>query len=131
MNEIHLTKKDFKLEWFSGQGAGGQHRNKHQNCCRITHLESGITVNGTESRSRVENQRTAFNKLAEQVIKWYRDQGKTDLQISEEVIRNYHAPRNEVLDKESGFKQPYKEVVTAGNLSDMIEARRKAKGNEK
>ena len=130
MNEIHLTKKDFKLEWYSGQGAGGQHRNKHQNCCRITHIESGITVNGTESRSRVENQRTAFNKLAELVIKWYKDQGKTDLNISDEVIRNYHAPRNEVLDKESGLKQPYKEVVTAGNLSDMIAARRKAKGSE-
>ena len=126
----HLTKKDFKLEWFSGQGAGGQHRNKHQNCCRITHIESGITVNGTESRSRVENQRTAFNKLAELVIKWYRDQGKTDLNISDETIRNYHAPRNEVLDKASGLKQPYKEVVTAGNLADMIDARRKAKGNE-
>lgn len=30
MQELHLTKKDFKIDWFSGQGAGGQHRNKHQ-----------------------------------------------------------------------------------------------------
>ena len=44
MDEIHLTKKDFKIEWFSGQGAGGQHRNKHQNCCRIVHLESGLKL---------------------------------------------------------------------------------------
>ena len=30
MKELHLTKKDFKITWFSGQGAGSQHRNKHQ-----------------------------------------------------------------------------------------------------
>ena len=115
MKEIHLTKKDFKLEWFSGQGAGGQHRNKHQNCCRITHIESGLTVNGTGSRSRVENQRTAFNELAKLVIKWYNAQDNTEREISNETIRNYHEPRNEVLDKASGKKQPYKEVVTNAN----------------
>jgi len=131
MEEIHLTKKDFKLEWFSGQGAGGQHRNKHQNCCRITHKESGITVNGTASRSRVENQRTAFNNLARLVMLWYKRNEDEGPDISEEVIRNYHAVRNEVLDKASGLKQPYKEVVGNANIADMIEARLKAKGSEK
>ena len=127
-NKIHLTKKDFKLEWYSGQGAGGQHRNKHQNCCRVTHIESGITVNGTESRSRVENQRTAFTKLAKLVINWYRAKEDTDRNISNEVIRNYHAERNEVHDKASGLKKSYKEVVIGADLSEMIEARVKAKG---
>ena len=130
MDEIHLTKKDFKLDWFSGQGAGGQHRNKHQNCCRITHLESGITINGTASRSRVENQRTAFTKLAQLVISWYHNQENKDPNISDEVIRNYHAVRNEVHDKASGLKQPYKKVVIGGNITDMVEARIKAKGRD-
>lgn len=129
-DEIHLTKKDFKLEWFSGQGAGGQHRNKHQNCCRITHLGSGLTVNGTESRSRVENQRTAFTKLAHMVIDWYKQQEQGTKEISDEVIRTYHAERNEVHDKASGLKQSYKEVVNAGELADMIDARRKEKGSD-
>ena len=130
MREIHLTKKDFKLEWFSGQGAGGQHRNKHQNCCRITHIESGLTVNGTWSRSRVENQRTAFNELAKLVIKWYNAQDNTEREISNETIRNYHEPMNEVLDKASGKKQPYKEVVTNANLGELIAARRNAIGGD-
>lgn len=129
--EIHLTKKDFKIEWYSGQGAGGQHRNKHQNCCRITHIESGLTVNGTESRSRVENQRTAFTKLAKMVIEWYRlQENRDEFEISNEVIRNYHGVRNEVHDKASGLKQSYKEVVIDGELGDMIEARRAAKGGD-
>ncbi len=110
MEELHLTKKDFKLEWFSGQGAGGQHRNKHQNCCRVTHIESGLTVNGTESKSRVTNQRTAFNKLAQLVISYYNNEPAVR-EHSNEVIRNYHGVRNEVHDKASGFKQSYKKVV--------------------
>jgi len=123
MEELHLTKKDFKLEWFSGQGAGGQHRNKHQNCCRVTHIESGITVNGTDSKSRVTNQRTAFNKLAQLVISYYNNEPAVR-EHSNEVIRNYHGVRNEVHDKASGFKQSYKKVVIDGDLSDMVEARK-------
>lgn len=123
MDELHLIKKDFKLEWYSGQGAGGQHRNKHENCCRITHLESGLTVNGTETKSRVSNQRTAFNKLAKMVMAWYNDDSKERINTTE-VIRNYHAVRNEVHDKASGLKQTYKKVVIEGNLSDMILARK-------
>jgi len=123
MNELHLTKKDFKLEWYSGQGAGGQHRNKHENCCRITHIESGLTVNGTETKSRVSNQRTAFNKLAKMVMAYYNDDTKERFNATD-VIRSYHAVRNEVHDKASGLKQTYKKVVLEGDLSDMILARK-------
>lgn len=128
MPTISLTKKDFKIEWFSGQGAGGQHRNKHQNCCRITHLESGITVNGTESRSRVENERVAFERMKELLTPWYNK--PVERNISNEVIRTYHAERNEVIDKASGLRQPFKEVVGNGNLGGMIEARRIEIGEE-
>lgn len=130
MEEIHLTKADFKIEWYSGTGPGGQHRNKRQNCCRITHIESGITVNGTESRSRVDNQDAAFKKLAKLIINYYNSKDSHDKEISNEVIRNYHAVRNEVLDKKSRLKQSYKYVVIEGNLGDMIEARRKEFGSE-
>lgn len=46
------TRKDFDIDWFSGTGAGGQHRNKHQNCIRITHRETGIRVQCTKHRER-------------------------------------------------------------------------------
>lgn len=127
MEELHLTKKDFNLEWYSGSGAGGQHRNKHQNCCRITHIESGMAENGTASRSRVTNQRDAFTRLAKRVIAWYAAD-KPERRTGGEVIRNYHAVRNEVHDKASGLKRLYREVVTDGNLSELIEARRVAMG---
>ena len=60
---LTLTRKDFAIFYFSGRGAGGQHRNKHMNCVRITHLDSGCCAQGTESRSRERNKRRAFNRL--------------------------------------------------------------------
>jgi protein subunit release factor A len=126
MRELHLTKKDFKLEWYSGTGAGGQHRNKHQNCCRITHIETGLMETGQTERDRPSNQRKAFEKLAAKIIAHYRaiDDVKRVREPSTEVIRNYHAERNEVLDKASGLRLPYRDVVVAGDLGEMIEARK-------
>lgn len=123
-DELHLTKKDFKIEWFSGTGAGGQHRNKHQNCCRIIHIETGLKAQGTESRERVANQKKAFNKLAKLVIAHYYPEDCEERNTTTETIRNYHGVRNEVLDKASGLKRTYKEVVLDGDLSEMIDARR-------
>lgn len=60
-----VTKKDLDITWFSGKGAGGQHRNKHQNCCRIKHQESGVLVTGQEERSRKQNLQNAFKRLTD------------------------------------------------------------------
>lgn len=60
-----LTKKDFVITWFSGSGGGGQHRNKHANCCRIQHPESGAMATGQDQRSRPQNQKAAIRRLIE------------------------------------------------------------------
>lgn len=136
MKELHLTKKDFKIDWFSGTGSGGQNRNKIQACCRITHIESGISAVGQNNRNRIANQRDAFRQLASRIIAYYNqdeDDGTPRSNKgfgSAEVIRNYHAVRNEVHDKASGLKMPYKEIVEDGNLGPMIEARHEVKSAE-
>lgn len=53
---------DFSIEWFSGTGKGGQHRNKHQNCVRLTHRPTGI-VQTITGRERASNLRQAFETL--------------------------------------------------------------------
>jgi len=58
-----ITKKDLKIDYFSGTGAGGQHRNKHQNCVRLTHVDSGVTVTGQSNRDRVSNLKQALENL--------------------------------------------------------------------
>jgi peptide chain release factor 1 len=58
-----ITKKDFKIDYFSGTGKGGQYRNKHQNCVRLHHSESGVLVTGQSHRERQANIKEAFNNL--------------------------------------------------------------------
>ena len=57
-----INEADFKLEWFSGTGAGGQHRNKHQNSARITHVPTGM-VETAQCRSREASRREAMDRL--------------------------------------------------------------------
>lgn len=124
------TKKDFKLDWFSGTGAGGQHRNKHMNCLRLTHIPSGITVTSQNERDRPSNQRSAFERIVPMILSFYNPEVQKARFNATETIRTYHQPDNRVKDHASGLMLTYKEVVTDGDLSEMIEARMKARQQE-
>lgn len=62
---FRLTKKDFIVEPFRGEGKGGQKCNKTLSCCRIRHPASGAEGIGTEQRSFPQNKRKAFERLTE------------------------------------------------------------------
>jgi protein subunit release factor A len=111
-----MTSKDFCLEWFSGRGAGGQHRNKHQNCCRITHVESGLVATGQRSRSRVENQRAAFTALVGKLFAYYEGDTPSRRQTNN-VVRTYHFERNVATD--GSISKPVAQVMD-GDIDDFI-----------
>jgi protein subunit release factor A len=107
-----VTKKDLKIEWFSGTGAGGQHRNKHQNCLRLHHPDSGVMVTGQSNRDRVSNTREALQNLIKHpkfriwIAKrnYELQQGKTVEQIVEDLME----PSNlkiEAKDGEGNWKE--------------------------
>lgn len=54
---------DIRVDTFRGSGAGGQHRNKTDSCVRMTHLPTGITAVGTESKSQHQNKKIARQRL--------------------------------------------------------------------
>ena len=64
---VHLTKKDFELEFYRGTGNGGQNRNKVSSCCRIRHPASGAVATCEEQRDQIQNRRVAFTRLTEQL----------------------------------------------------------------
>jgi len=41
-------------------GAGGQHVNKTDSACRVTHLPSGLAVHNSEDRSQDKNKKNAL-----------------------------------------------------------------------
>jgi len=59
-----VTKKDFELSWFSGKGAGGQHRNRHKNCLRLKHIATGIMKTGQSHKEKQANQKEALESMA-------------------------------------------------------------------
>ena len=60
--DVALDPSDLEVEWFSGTGAGGQHRNKKRTSCRVRHVPTGV-VETRQGRDREANRRDATEAL--------------------------------------------------------------------
>lgn len=60
-----VTKKDLRVDTFRPGGNGGQKMQKTSSGVRITHLASGAVGQATDTRSREENKKLAFRRMAE------------------------------------------------------------------
>lgn len=123
--KMKVQEDQFIYEWFSGTGKGGQHRNKHQNCCRCIHEPTGITANGTNSRSREDNRRQAYITCLSRVQAYFHKDKERNL-AGNERIRTYHEPDNRVVDHASNYVDTYTNVVIKGDMEKVIEQRAKA-----
>ncbi|MHC4983332.1 MAG: peptide chain release factor family protein [Planctomycetota bacterium] len=52
-----------QLDVYKSSGPGGQHRNKVSSAVRLRHRPTGIAAHGDESRSQLENKRSALRRL--------------------------------------------------------------------
>ena len=71
-NDVYLKRaeSDFDVEWYSGSGAGGQHRNKHMNSCRLTHIPTN-TVRTAQTRTRQSSYKDAMDSLTKHLDNLY------------------------------------------------------------
>jgi len=121
---ITVREQDLRIEWYSGTGAGGQHRNKHQNSCRITHVPTGITAKA-ECRSRTTSQAEAMNSIQkrvdEQLQQSYNNTIANDRKsqvgsgMRGDKIRTYRFQDDRVQDHITGKTSSVKKVL-AGNF---------------
>lgn len=123
-----LNKKDLEYAWFSGTGAGGQHRNKHMNCLRLKHVPSNIQVTSQNNRDRISNERDALEKLTARVKSFYHPEVQKERFRAKETIRSYREPDNIVKDHASEEVFSYKKIILDADvdtIDKMITARHK------
>jgi peptide chain release factor 1 len=119
-----INPKDLKIEWYSGTGAGGQYRNKHQNSCRITHIPTG-TVAKSECRSRTNSLDEAMAEIQRRVDEMAQRQYNKDIATDRrqqvgsgmrgDKIRTYRFQDDVVQDHITGQKSSVKRVLN-GNF---------------
>ena len=121
---IMVNDSDLRIEWYSGTGAGGQHRNKHQNSCRITHIPSG-TVATAQCRSRqnsLDQALSAIHKTVDGIAKnQYNNEIASDRKqqvgsgMRGDKIRTYRFQDDVVKDHKTNKSTSVKKVLS-GNF---------------
>lgn len=117
-----MKKKDLKIEYMRGTGPGGQHRNKTDSACRITHIPTGISAYADE-RSQHHSRKKAMAELEQRIR-----QAKLDKQAeakktrrdhaihNTERIRTYDFSRGVVTDHRTGKTASLKNILEKGRL---------------
>ena len=121
-----FSKKDFRVDTYRGEGAGGQHRNTTDSAVRITHIESGLSANSCDGRSQHQNKATAFKKLVGQLVEQYVKPVNRG-EVSNTVIRTYNEVGDRVVDMETKRRYSYKETIGRKNMTELIEHRNQFK----
>jgi peptide chain release factor 1 len=127
IKQVEFNERDFKIEWYSGTGAGGQHRNKHQNSCRLTYLPTGQIVTA-QCRSRENSLNEAKTEM---MIRLNGSAQKGELMERSAIrkdqvgtgergdkIRTYRFQDNTVKDHQTG-KTAKCDRVMAGNFDSL------------
>ena len=119
-----ILDRDLRIEWYSGTGAGGQHRNKHQNSCRITHIPSG-EVATAQCRSRQNSLDSAMADIQQRIDNLTQRSYNSNIASNRRAqvgsgmrgdkIRTYRFQDDVVQDHNSGKKSSVKRVLN-GNF---------------
>ena len=127
IRSVTISEKDLKVEWYSGTGAGGQYRNKHQNSCRITHLPTG-TIAKSECRSRTNSLDQAMaeiqRRVDEQCQRQYNNTIASDRKqqvgsgMRGDKIRTYRFQDDSVQDHLTGKRAKCSQILK-GNIDQL------------
>ena len=111
-----LSWDDVAVDVFSGSGPGGQHRNKTEQCARLTHRPTGTVVVATASRSQRQNIEAAFAELRRRLESRARrvadvdrnHQRRSQIASGERPTKQWtwNDQRSEVIDHSTGNRYP-------------------------
>ena len=128
--EVFVSENDIKVDTYRASGAGGQHVNKTDSAVRITHIETGITVQCQNQRSQLKNKTTAIKLLK---AKLYQEKlnaimenrsktnnAKKDISWGSQIRSYIFHPYNLVKDHRTNFESTDVNAVMNGEISDFI-----------
>ncbi len=78
---------DCDVQPYQASGPGGQKRNRTRSAVRIVHRATGVTVVAAESRSQLDNRKTALRRLRERLALTVRDRSTLALRIRLPEVR--------------------------------------------
>lgn len=118
----NFNKKDYKVEYTRGTGAGGQHKNKVETCVTIIHLPTGMKERCQDTRYKKKNYDMALERLNKRIeesanLKKHNKLNEERIKSIESagVIRTYNFQRNEVKDHRTGKTADLKKFLD-GNI---------------
>lgn len=124
--EVFIDPKDIRVDYFRGQGAGGQHRNKTDSAARVTHLPTGIMAVCQDERSQGVNRERAMMvvrarlwEVQQQKQAANRDAKRRDqigLADRSEKMRTYDVPEDTVFDHRTGKSVRRVKLILNGQL---------------
>lgn len=118
---MSVTKADLRIEYYRGSGPGGQHRNKRDTACRITHIPTGLSATAQENKSQQQNREAAFRRLADKLIPIMKRELSVRPKIEpvlDKEIRVYKEKHDRVVDNRLDQKFSYKKVLE-GDLEEI------------
>jgi len=130
--DIEISDSDLKIDTYRASGAGGQHVNKTDSAVRITHLDSGITVQCQNQRSQLKNKNIAIKILKSRLYQLKLDEmndRKNELNLEKKdiawgsQIRSYvFHPYNLIKDHRTDYESSNIQKVLDGSIDEYIKA---------
>ncbi len=122
-----VNDHDLHIRWKRGQGHGGQHRNKTENCCVLTHTPTGLTVT-VDGRSREQNLKNAKRLMKTKLHhrRAFAERVRKDAERLAKIrpggvkrVRTYDYSTGVVTDHRTGKRASLKDVLEKGKLEKL------------
>ena len=130
--EININENEIRVDTYRASGAGGQHINKTDSAVRITHLETGITVQCQNQRSQLKNKNTAMKLLKSKLYKMKLDEidktfdtknnAKKDISWGSQIRSYIFHPYNLVKDHRTKNETSNINAVMDGGINSFIKS---------
>lgn len=130
-DDLDIKPEEIRVDTFRASGAGGQHVNKTDSAIRITHLESGLSVECQSERSQHRNRMRAMNLLKAKLLDLRRAEQSAQRAETRrdmvgggdrsERIRTYNFPQDRITDHRIQLTLYHLAKCMEGDLDMLID----------